>query len=501
MSVPPEKPTYSICQSQQQTSELCLDYYRNYSGTPKAGPPRQGDVKETFPNSEKDLHKLLWKKHDDFLKNGYSSLIGKIATERALSILRDNKDKPKFETLFESDKLSIKIGLAPYKTDIIARTNSKIPSYNDIINEMKQSGEANSDVAYKILANLSKNYLSNDPYEIFKDLPDSAKKLMALLICETIRFQENGACARMAMRMVINEYKNGSNKNSPEPFERVFVTGDKEDHRPTPYSIFAISSGGASRMRNQFYSAPKKGTSDFANDEVILKNKINNISDDEGASSQNNGSNNSTLSDSSTTSIPYRRTIGTARRAASPQNEGDLNEDVLAGKPSPNHKLPCAKPNSESKLDGLDNSKGSSNEKETQHEFGKNHTQNNDNDSMEPSSTINNNVSEPQPITSFAQNGNEIANFPPPFTSNSPGDTENDNDNYREEEARYEFDENQAHTSDHEEEHNDSMGPSTTVNNGLNKSKKSYRSIHEYPVMPENEMEKMIDDLLKNIDP
>lgn len=65
---------------------------------------------------------------------------------------------------------------------------------------------------------------------------------------------------------------------------------------------------------------------------------------------------------------------------------------------------------------------------------------------MEPSSTINNNVSEPQPITSFAQNGNEIANFPPSFISNSPGDTENDNDNYREEEAQHEFEENQAHT-------------------------------------------------------
>lgn len=359
MSFPPPKPTYTYQisnQSQQQTSESYnLDYYRNYSGDPKGGPLRKENIKETFPNSEskKDLHKLLWKKHENFLKNGYSSLIGKIATERALSILRDNKDEKNFEPLFQRGSFSITIGLNQFGNDIIARTNGGIPSYNDIINEMKQSGEANLDIAYKILAKLSKHYKYNAD-EIFKDLPDSAKKLMALLICETIRFQEDGACARMAMRMVINEYKNGSNQNSSEPFEHVFVTEDGEDYRPPPYSIFASSSRGTSRMRGQFYNVPQKGNSNFANDEGILKNKIDNISDDEGASSQNNGSNNSTLSNSSTTSIPYSRNIGPARRAVSPQNEGDLNEDVLAVKPSPDHKLPYAKPNSEFKLDELD---------------------------------------------------------------------------------------------------------------------------------------------------
>lgn len=124
----------------------------------------------------------------------------------------------------------------------------------------------------------------------------------------------------------------------------------------------------------QYIGAPKWVNSDFVNDEGILKNKIDNISDDEGDSSQNKGSNNGTLSNSSTTSIPYRRNIGPARRAVSPQNEGDLNEDVLAAKPSPDHKLPYAKPNSKFKLDELDNSKGSSNEEEAQHEFVENQT-------------------------------------------------------------------------------------------------------------------------------
>ena len=148
---------------------------------------------------------------------------------------------------------------------------------------MNSNGTATNKTAKQILKNLSKGCIMPDENgnipldelenKIFEGLNDSAKKLMAVLICETIRFNDDGACARMAMRNVIARF-NGSN----HPFEDVFVKSEGT----TPLSIFATN-GGKQRMIDQIigYESACKNISIFEQDKAILEKNINFISDDE----------------------------------------------------------------------------------------------------------------------------------------------------------------------------------------------------------------------------
>lgn len=407
MSFPP---TSSLHQQANQKESINLSFYKkNIQLSPR---PRSETPTYNWDNRKwktapditpaKCLNDLLWKKHLKFITEGPSSLIGKAAVDMAQSIIKYNNP-----TYILS---GITFQPNPSRTDIYANLGSQYKSYNNVIEEMKRQGSATRDTANKILKNLSKaNY--RIPAEIFEGLDESAKRLMAFLICETIRFQDDGACARMAMRMVIKMYDN----NMEDPFGTVFVSIPQQ---LDPASIFA-SKKGKNRMINQIMG-------DFLADDPCKvyfkadKNKVNQIqsdyySDDEDPPPQSNSNFN--------TANEPRVFVQSAPYALHPMVKQDrVRIDEIYKDPSSN------------------------------------------------SSASSSTNSTPSRKTSH------LSNFPQPLTNSGLSDTENNNDNYREEEARYEFDGNQAHTSDHEEEHNNSMEPLSTINNNFGETNQEVKA-------------------------
>lgn len=168
------------------------------------GPSRSGEVKLDFDRTGYNVDRaqeLLQQKHFELLKNGYTTLIGRVAKDVACGRSDINKNKTATITF-----------TTPYGNDIIVLGYR---TYEEIIKNMHDNGECSARTAFYILKNLSKGYEKPDPknsakkiersdYELFSDLPENAKNLMAVLICEAIRFQEDGALERMAIRKVLS---------------------------------------------------------------------------------------------------------------------------------------------------------------------------------------------------------------------------------------------------------------------------------------------------------
>ena len=232
--------------------------------------PRSGDVNYAWNHEQSDANLMLNAKQHKNISLGAASFVGEIA--QIVANFLQNNSSFKFG------------GVSFYRngTDIMASLGI-YSSYESIIERMNSNGTATNKTAKQILENLSKGCIGPDKTgnfhldelenEIFEKLDDSAKKLMAVLICETIRFNDDGACARMAMRNVIARF------NDDQPaFEDVFVKSEGK----TPLSIFSAN-GGKQRMIDQIigYESACKNISIFEQDKAILEKNINFISDDE----------------------------------------------------------------------------------------------------------------------------------------------------------------------------------------------------------------------------
>lgn len=234
-----------------------------------AGTPRSGGVVERFAthryydeNGKSDFGlQLLWQaKHTKFVKHGYTSLIGEVATyiDRYFT---------KFSSVYE-----LRTGIVSTKKftkwgDI--RTGDG--SYEAIIRSMHDSKECTLAIAKALLESLSLPQMNgtvepteldvNHGIELFSKLVDekkspklNAQKLMGVLICEAIRFQDDGALARMAIRGVISLFPKGSDPNLQiepiigNPFYKVFVAGENP-------VVFA-KAGGKQATLNLFFKPP-----------------------------------------------------------------------------------------------------------------------------------------------------------------------------------------------------------------------------------------------------
>lgn len=233
-----------------------------------AGTPRSGGVVERFAthryydeNGKSDFGlQLLWQaKHTKFVKHGYTSLIGEVATyiDRYFT---------KFSSVYE-----LRTGIVSTKKftkwgDI--RTGDG--SYSKIISDMYESKECTLATAKALLKSLSLPQMNGkiEPKDEPSDLPLShgqalfsklfdekrnpknAQKLMGVLICEAIRFQDDGALARMAMREIIRLFQTPlkSDKIEDNPFYQVFA----DSENPVVFAML----GGKKKTLNLFFTPP-----------------------------------------------------------------------------------------------------------------------------------------------------------------------------------------------------------------------------------------------------
>lgn len=236
--------------------------------------PRSGNVEYMWDHGQSYANVMLNTKQHKNLNLGSASLVGEIAQIIAKTIFLQNNSSFIFGGVtFSRNGTDIVVSLGPYS------------SYASIIEKMQRDGNATKETAEQILKNLSKGYIEPNESgefnldvlsdEIFEELDENAKKLMAVLICETIRFNDDGASARMAMRLTINKFENESGTS---PFKDVFVGSEVN----TPLSIFAAP-GGKQRMINQIigHESAYRNFPIFEQDMAILEGNKNFISDDE----------------------------------------------------------------------------------------------------------------------------------------------------------------------------------------------------------------------------
>ncbi len=233
------------------------------------GRPRSGNVCETikthpfYDANNRNIQTLWQAKHTKFVEDGYTSLIGKVSNELARNLVV----KGAFQVLqvgaisftFQCNSVDKEVG----NPEVFVNLGPK-SSYEGVIHGMFSEGECTSEVATTMLKNLSMPYaVGKDPggelvalgYEmLFNELTGTwhAKNLMAILICEAIRFQDDGALARMAMRKVVNLFTQHSltSKKENNPFYRVFVKGKNEDEE----SVIFAKKGGKKDTLNLFFS-------------------------------------------------------------------------------------------------------------------------------------------------------------------------------------------------------------------------------------------------------
>ncbi len=236
--------------------------------------PRSGDISITWEHPEgTDVNLLLNQKKRNTNQFGFASLVGEIAQIIANTIFQSGEPYSFGGITFTPNGQDIYASLGPHS------------SYSDIIQAMQKARSTDLTTANQILKNLSKGCV--DPVEgegfdmqdlanrIFEKLDDSAKRLMAVLICETIRFGDDGACARMAMREIIAWYEM-SGVNISRLFDAVFVNGNES----LPQAIFSLP-GGKSRMQNQIIGSAKPNDKFFEKDKEIMQSLIGFVSDDE----------------------------------------------------------------------------------------------------------------------------------------------------------------------------------------------------------------------------
>jgi len=164
-------------------------------------------------------------------KKGPRYLIGKSAKDMSdkFSAIKD----PGYTCTIEIDDSQEKKSYNKFNGEILAKIGSD-SSYGAIINNMIENGEATLETAEKMLENLGKED-SNNVKDLFIGLGKYTKNLMALLICESIRFGDDGFLSRMYMRKVIELFENGNQ----DAFELVFVGNEINP----PYATFAGNKG------------------------------------------------------------------------------------------------------------------------------------------------------------------------------------------------------------------------------------------------------------------
>lgn len=235
------------------------------------GRPRSGNVCETikthpfYDANNRNIQTLWQAKHTKFVEDGYTSLIGKVSNELARNLVV----KGAFQVLqvgaisftFQCNSVDKEVG----NPEVFVNLGPK-SSYEGVIHGMFSEGECTSEVATTMLKNLSMPYaVGKDPggelvalgYEmLFNELTGTwhAKNLMAILICEAIRFQDDGALARMAMRKVVNLFTQHSltSKKENNPFYRVFVKGKNENENEK--SVIFAKKGGKKDTLKLFFS-------------------------------------------------------------------------------------------------------------------------------------------------------------------------------------------------------------------------------------------------------
>lgn len=209
------------------------------------GTPRSGGVVKSFRThryydengkSDRGLQWFWQAKHTKFVKLGYTYLIGEVATYIDRHFKKDSSDYERVYT-----RTSIK------KFKKCGDIQTYDGSYEKIISLMHKYNECTLATAEALLKSLSLPQMngtvkSAEPKELkidhgralFSELfdengnPKNAQKLMGALICEAIRFQEDGALARMAIRGVIRLFQKTlkSDRIEDNPFYQVFVDGE-----------------------------------------------------------------------------------------------------------------------------------------------------------------------------------------------------------------------------------------------------------------------------------
>lgn len=254
----------------------------------KLGPPRSGKVSYDFTHGEQTAQKIVEKHHNLNLAVGSSSLIGELA-QIVESLLWERRALPE-----EARGEPIKLGGITFKfgrnDDIVA---DNCGSYKDLIGSMVSSGLATRINAEQILKNLSKpckppknvtgtkkqsggtdypfayfsaiqnpdfNFesieeLSND---LFENLDEESKKFVAVLLCESIRFNDDGAFARWSIREIIGNCKDKELGKSYIEYKKEYTTTQTDEGIDISAIAPFASKGGKAITTNLIYNEPAR---------------------------------------------------------------------------------------------------------------------------------------------------------------------------------------------------------------------------------------------------
>lgn len=270
------------------------------AGTSRSDEIKLGFYRERF--SKEDAQLLLQQKHSELVEKGYTTLIGKVAQRIDKEITTGNLNSARVE-ISETPRAAWKsFSSNGNRTDI----TSGHKTYSSIISDMYDAGKCSPRTAFYILKNLSKGYAGKRDYELFLNLDPEVEDLMAVLICEAIRFQEDGALARMAIRKVLSLFPKpliSDTSRGPvaedysdvqpagridnNPFYKVFVSIEETTlAETTPFAIFAATQdekrvGGKRRKLDLIERKISAGNTHYKFDQNRLFDTVDCLSDSE----------------------------------------------------------------------------------------------------------------------------------------------------------------------------------------------------------------------------
>ena len=255
----------------------------------KLGTSRSEEVVCHFDHTT-TAEELLKRKHDIFVKNGCFSLIGKAAKDIALIFYTSFLDQTSLEISPDLVQTSLDLVKIKLKTLFLSFSNklnekdiilTNATSYKDLISQLLKAGEGNKATAEQMLKNLSKGN-SRGIKDLFENLEINAQKLMGLFICEAIRFQEDGALARMAIRKVLDKFETytppsvtsstAATIDKNNPFYDVFVTNAAD-------IIFPLEGGKQRQLAVMGLSDSKKSNPNLPTDKDSVELNLGYISD------------------------------------------------------------------------------------------------------------------------------------------------------------------------------------------------------------------------------
>ena len=240
----------------------------------KLGPPRSGEVSYEFDHGEKTAQKIFQKHHERNKAVGSSSLIGELA-QIVESFIRIRKE-PMSQlgiTFFGAFKNP--------ENDIIAENCG---SYDTLIENMKNVHSATRENAAKILENLSKpcrwpkdsqpsngfnledfeeaefssNFVTNLFNDLFDGLNDESKAFVAVLLCESIRFNDDGAFARWSIREIIGGCNDKNLGESYIEYKKMYTTTKTEEGEDTSAIAPFAPKGGKAITTNLIHNEPAR---------------------------------------------------------------------------------------------------------------------------------------------------------------------------------------------------------------------------------------------------